>query len=314
MAKGITSEGRTRQGGDAVGTLYVLGNIADELDKLEGGGLVAVVEVNKWRGNEFRNMMKPSWMYWNKHVQVILAVEVIHQACTCLQLGSTRVVQKLYCTLVQYSKRATAASVLTPYSRQLGSTKHMGTFAARKDDSLRSIDDAMARPHVTHPVQGDDARGRPAFQTHQCPNQLGHFPPVNGLIPPKRHSFRDDQLKLLDLSLAPPQHVHRLLTGLTMHVAAVLRRRRLESTCNYAYRRIATAGALTGRALRSSQERHVGSYPAVPSTAITPARVRHIQPHRGMQLARHQRRSTPGDAYNDAPLHRLVAPVSRCCS
>lgn len=48
----------------------------------------------------------------------------------------------------------------------------LGTFAARKDDSLRSIDDAMARPDVTRPVQGDacdDARGRPAFPNISAP-------------------------------------------------------------------------------------------------------------------------------------------------
>ncbi|KAH8994294.1 hypothetical protein EDB86DRAFT_2829798 [Lactarius hatsudake] len=65
IAKGITSEGRekTQQGGDAIGPLYVLGDVTDELDELEGGGLIAIVEVDKLMGNEFRSTMEPWWMY-----------------------------------------------------------------------------------------------------------------------------------------------------------------------------------------------------------------------------------------------------------
>ncbi|KAH8977969.1 hypothetical protein EDB86DRAFT_2837173 [Lactarius hatsudake] len=62
-AVGVGVHGDTQQGGDAIGPLYVLGDVTDELDELEGGGLIAIVEVDKLMGNEFRSTMEPWWMY-----------------------------------------------------------------------------------------------------------------------------------------------------------------------------------------------------------------------------------------------------------
>ncbi|KAI9433736.1 hypothetical protein H4582DRAFT_2060737 [Lactarius indigo] len=80
----------TWQGSDGVGVPYVLSDVADELGKLEGGGPVAVVRLEKLTGNGFRNTMRPTtrpWMYWNK--RVILAVEV-----SCTYHSAMRAIQK----------------------------------------------------------------------------------------------------------------------------------------------------------------------------------------------------------------------------
>ncbi|KAH9065114.1 hypothetical protein EDB83DRAFT_761427 [Lactarius deliciosus] len=78
-------------------------------------------------------------------------------------------------------------------------------------------------------------------------------------------------------------------------------------TCNHAYRRIATAGALTGGALRNSQERRVG-----PLSLLPPSRPleRSTSNHTGA-CSQHVTNAGPFLA-SHATIHRFAATSRRC--